>query len=82
MGLFSKKKKDEENVSVSELNEDPISAENEDDDLIAVIAAAISAYEAEQFVQTLYIKKLNRTAGIRPIWGATGTNEAIDVRRI
>ena len=75
MGLFSKKKKEEPApVEVKE--------EQTDSELIAVIAAAIAAYESEQFAQTLNIKKINRTAGSRPVWGATGTNEAIDMRRI
>jgi len=52
------------------------------DELIAVIAAAVSAFESEQFVQTLRISKINRTAGTRPAWGVAGTSEAIDARRM
>ena len=52
------------------------------DEIIAVLAAAIAAYEAEQYRPSLSIKKINRSAGVRPVWGAAGTNEAIDVRRI
>ena len=51
------------------------------EDLIAVITAAVAAYEAENFKQTLYIKKINRASGTRPVWGVIGTHEAIDVRR-
>ena len=75
MGLFSKKKK-EENTAVQEVQGQT------DSELIAVITAAIAAYEAEQFAPALYIRKINRAAGVRPIWGTTGTNEAIDMRRI
>ena len=52
------------------------------DEIIAVLAAAVAAYEAEQYTPSLSIKKINRAAGARPVWGVTGTNEAIDVRRI
>jgi len=89
MGLFSRKKAD---TIATETNEDTAAAaENEGaeaasdapgDELIAVIAAAIAAYEAEQFRQTLYIQKVNRACGIRPAWGAMGTQEAIDTRRM
>ena len=88
MGFFSKKKKTEAGA-IPQQNDDELIAvisaaiaQHGDDDLIAVISAAISAYESEQFVQKLYIQKINRAAGMRPIWGATGTNEAMDVRRI
>jgi len=83
MGLFSKKKK-EEGVpgSTAAAGTGKTTDINDDSELIAVITAAISAYEAEQNKQTLYIRKLNRTAGTRPAWGLMGTNEAIDMRRI
>ena len=57
-------------------------AEAPDGELIAVIAAAIAAYEAEQNRRSLCIRKLNRAAGARPAWGVTGTMEAIDMRRM
>ncbi|MDR3364472.1 MAG: hypothetical protein LBS91_05945 [Clostridiales Family XIII bacterium] len=52
------------------------------DELACVIAAAVAAYEAEQFIQTLYIRKIDRTAGVRPVWGVMGTQESIDTRRM
>ena len=83
MGLFSKKKKTEETeLSPAAEGSVPPPGKQADDELIAVIAAAVSAYEAEQFVQTLYIRKIARSAGTRPAWSLTGTNEAIDARRI
>jgi len=56
--------------------------EGADDELIAVLAAAVAAYEAEQFVQTLYIQKINRSCRCLPAWGGMGTQEAIDTRRM
>ena len=53
-----------------------------DDELVAVIAAAISAYESGHYRQTLHIRKLDRTAGTRPAWGVMGTSETIDSRRM
>ena len=73
MGLFSRKKE----VVVPEIIDD-----TEDNEIIAVIMAAISAYSADQYVRTLSIRKIDRTAGTRPAWGVTGMMEAIDERRI
>ena len=77
MGLFKRKKTAEQELAAAMAAEAGIT-----DEIIAVIAAAIAANEAEQYVPTLYIKKINRVAGVRPVWNATGTNEAIDVRRM
>jgi len=73
MGLFKKKQAGAEAIAAPEAD---------GGELIAVITAAIAAYEAEQFRQKLYIRKINRASGIRPVWGSTGTQEAIDVRRM
>jgi len=80
MGLF--KKKQAAAAALEETAEVLKTPEDDNSELIAVITAAIAAYEAEQFRQKLYIRKIDRSCGIRPIWGATGTQEAIDVRRI
>lgn len=77
MGFFGRKKKDE---LVAVITAAPNVAT--DDERIAVIAAAISAYEAEQYRQTLCIRKINRTAGTRLAWGLMGMQEAIDTRRM
>ena len=76
MGLFNfnKKKGAEQETSGQ--------AADVNDEIIAVLAAAVAAYEAEQYIPSLSIKKINRVAGVRPVWGVTGTNEAIDVRRM
>ena len=52
------------------------------DELVAVIAAAVGAYESEQYRRTLSIRKLDRAAGARPAWGVAGMQEAIDMRRM
>ena len=88
MGLYkNKKSKGEQNPKAAgtPVNEGAAAACEvgaADDELIAVIAAAISAYEANQYRQTLYIRKLDRTAAIRPAWNVMGMNEAIDTRRM
>jgi len=88
MGLFNKKKPKNKGAGVQAA---PANGAGEgsgatqdqaDSELIAVIAAAISAYESEQFIQTLYIRKLDRRAGTRPAWGDMGECEAIDMRRM
>ena len=83
MGLFNKKKKEEINIS----HQTAAGGAGDigpaiDEELLAVIAAAVSAFEAEQFVKTLHIRKIDRTSGTRPAWGAMGTTEAIDMRRL
>jgi len=85
MGLFDRKKKDKAAPeaapeAISEAAETAAAAD--DSELIAVIAAAVAAYEAEQYRQIFYIQKLNRASGQRPVWGAMGTQESIDTRRM
>ena len=89
MGLF-KKKNGKTDVASPDGDSDEVSAvlaaaaiaSSEDDDLAIVIAAAIAAFEAEQYTPTLAIRKTDRTAGVRPVWGVLGTTESIDVRRV
>jgi hypothetical protein len=96
MGLFKKKKFMEAAVGMVPAAQDGVGADSDTDntvagegaagapgeELIAVIAAAVAAYEAEQYGRALFIRKLNRVAGTRPAWGVTGTMEAIDMRRM
>ena len=76
MGFFNKKEAIKEEII------DSAGDEAESEELFAVISAAIAAYEQDLFRQTLNIQKIDRTCGARPAWGAAGTNEAIDARRI
>ena len=82
MGLFSRKKTEPEPEAAVEAAAPEEAADTTNGELIAVISAAIAAYEAESFVQTLYIQKINRNAGALPAWGAMGRQEAIDTRRM
>ena len=83
MGLFRNKEK-KDNVALPINSEVQVVDEKEesvDEELIAVITAAIAAFEADAFKQTLHIRKINRTAGVKPAWGTAGLNETIDSRR-
>jgi len=83
MGLFGKKKnKIAEAEITAEAATGADAAAEGDDELVCVIAAAIAAYEAEQYGHKLYIRKLDRSAGARPAWGVMGMTEAIDTRRM
>ena len=90
MGLFGKKKKaplagadaKPENGAAVPEDAGAVGAAGIGDELVAAIAAAISAYEAEQYRQALYIRKPDRAAGVRPAWGVAGMHEAIDMRRM
>ena len=86
MGLFSRKKTEtavsEGVIEIVTTTAEDAAPEIMNEELIAVITAALSAYEVEQYRQTLYIRKTNRISGVRPVWGVTGTQEAIDTRRM
>jgi len=86
MGLFNRKKTETagpgSDAAAGIAAEAEAAHDAENDELIAVISAAIAAYEAEQFCQTLYIQKINRTCRCLPAWGGMGTQEAIDTRRM
>lgn len=74
MGLFSRKK----NVEPA-----PEVAATTDAELIAVISAAIAAYEGEAGASTnLIIRKINRAAGVIPAWGVAGNRENIELRKM
>ncbi|MDR0596519.1 MAG: hypothetical protein LBG50_03155 [Clostridiales Family XIII bacterium] len=89
MGLFSRKKK--KNV----VADTPAGMDGEllavlgaavaassSDEHIAVIAAAIAAYEDGGAQTNLRVQKINRVAGVIPAWGMLGNREAIESRRI
>ncbi len=79
MGLF--KKKDPVEPARVEPSADVQAAA--DAELIAVISAAIAAYEGEMgATSNLIIRKINRTAGVIPAWGVAGNREQIDTRRM
>lgn len=81
MGLFSKKKP--ETPVAPEVQETAVSEAETDEELIAVISAAIAAYESGSGASTdLIIRKINRAAGIIPAWGVAGNREQIDTRRM
>jgi len=85
MGLFNRKKAEAavpETDAALETETAEAADDAKNDELIAVIMAAVSAYEAEQFRQTLYIQKINRACGTKPAWGTMGLQEAIDTRRM
>jgi len=86
MGLFNRKKTEaaipEINAAAETADGKGSASDTASDELVAVISAAIAAYEAEQFCQTLYIQKINRACRCLPAWGGMGTQEAIDTRRM
>ena len=86
MGIFSRRKKTEDapdtSAAAEAATEEGEASDQANDELLAVLSAAVAAYEAEQFVQTLYIQKINRVCRVLPAWGAMGTQEAIDSRRM
>lgn len=53
-----------------------------DQQLVAVITAAIMASQGSGFKNNLVVRKINRVSGKMPPWNGAGTNEAIDSRRM
>ena len=52
-------------------------------ELIAVISAAIAAYECDDKTMSgLVVRKLNRIAGAIPAWGAAGIADQIETRKM
>ena len=55
-------------------------AETSDDSLVAVIAAAIAAYQGAN-ANNLVVKKITRLSGDNTPWGASGLEDRLDTRR-
>jgi len=79
MGLFSKKKPAAPEIEITE----PVEIVETDNEIIAVISAAVAAYRSGTGATTnLIIRKINRTSGVIPAWGVSGNREQIDTRRM
>ncbi len=50
--------------------------------LIAVITAAIAAFEGSAVTSNLTVRKIRRVPGPDPVWSHAGRNEAVDNRRV
>lgn len=53
-----------------------------DETLIAVIAAAIAAFEGTEVANKLVVRKIRRIPGPDPIWSNLGRQESLDSRRV
>jgi hypothetical protein len=87
MGLFGKRKKNAATGSAVAVDEllaviGAAVAASDSAEHIAVISAAIAAYEGDSVQSNLRIGKIDRTAGRIPAWGVAGNRESIDVRRM
>ena len=54
--------------------------EASDDSLVAVIAAAIAAYQGAN-ANNLVVKKITRLSGVNTPWGVSGLEDRLDTRR-
>ena len=81
MGLF-KLFSGEDNSKMQGQIESQTPIDDDDDELIAVITAAIAAYESNQTASSLVVQKINRTSGPVVAWNTAGRTELIDSRRI
>lgn len=60
----------------------PLAESASDDQLIAVIAAAIAAAEGGAAKSNFVVKKIQRIAGPATVWNMAGLNESFDSRRM
>jgi hypothetical protein len=89
MGLFNRKKKNEKANKAPAGNDAELMAvlsaavaAASSDEHIAVIAAALAAYEDGGAQTDLRISRIDRAAGTIPAWGVMGNREQIDTRRM
>jgi len=82
MGLFKKNADSKKTLETQAPVAAPAGPIVGDGELIAVIAAAIAAYEGQGTVSGLTIRKINRIAGPALAWNVAGRTECIDSRRI
>jgi hypothetical protein len=89
MGLFHRKRKNEKaHVAPAGADSELMAvlsaavAAASSDEHIAVIAAALAAYEDGGAQTDLRIRKIDRAAGVIPAWGVMGNREQIDTRRM
>lgn len=59
-----------------------ITESGQNPELIAVIMAAIAAFEGTEITGGLAIRRINRIAGPQTAWRSAGINECIDSRNV
>lgn len=57
-------------------------AQASNDELVAVLMAAIAASAGQDYVNKLRISKISRVSGSRPAWNMAGSADLIDSRKI
>lgn len=55
---------------------------SDDEALVAVIAAAIAAYEDGETTPDMIVKRIRRVSGPSTVWANAGRNESVDSRRM
>ena len=83
MKMDKKKGKGEETMSpASGQKVQETVAEASQNELIAVVTAAINAFEGGRAFSNLVVRKINRTAGPALAWNVAGQQDAIDSRKL
>jgi len=80
MSLFGKKRSKESNVT----SQEPVAMENttSEEELIAVISAAIAAFEGSKVMSNLVIRKIVREQGQVTVWNNAGRADCMRSRRM
>lgn len=55
---------------------------SDDEALVAVISAAIAAYEDGETTPDMIVKRIRRVSGPSTVWANAGRNESVDSRRM
>ena len=81
--MFGKKKKTKTPDPIAATPEMATSTVDASEELIAIITAAIAAFEgsAATFTNGFVVRKINRISASGTIWSNAGINECIDSRR-
>ena len=83
MGFFSKLFSDEAQAAAPGVQAAPAKTQAlNNDELIAVISAAIAAFEGSYAASNLIIRKINRAQGQVTVWNNAGRADCMRSRRI
>ena len=82
MGLFSRKNSNSEKPAAPVYTEAVIPQQNNADELIAVLSAAIAAFEGAGNTDGFVARRINRDSGLATVWNNAGRADCMRTRRI
>ena len=80
MSLFGKKKKNSDDEKLKQTEQSKAEDVITDGQLIAVISAAIAAFEGKAVSSNLVVRKVSRQRGRSTVWGEAGITDCMRSR--